>query len=67
MRPLLLIATLALSACGVDVATSAATAAKLKADEAKHAQELQTKLTTDINAAMGAEQQRLKAAEQESK
>lgn len=55
-----------LAACGVaDVGTTAATTAKLKADEAKQAEEMKNKVTADIAAAANAEQQRLKAAEQQ--
>lgn len=55
-----------LAACGVaDVGTTAATTAKLKADEAKQAQEAKDKLTADIAAAANAEQQRAKAAVQQ--
>jgi len=62
---LILSLLLTLSACGADVATSAATAAKLKAQEVKQAQETKAHLTKQINAAMAAGQQRLHDADQE--
>jgi hypothetical protein len=66
MRFSILGLVMVLAACGVaDVGTTAATAAKLKADEAKQAEEMKNKVTADIAAAVNAEQQRAKAAEQQ--
>jgi len=62
---LVLLVLLTLSACGVDVATSAVTVAKAKAEEVKQAQETKEHLTNQINAAMAAGQQRLHDADQE--
>lgn len=48
-----------LGGCGVaDVATSAATSAKLQAEQAKQGKETMDKMKTDINAATKAEAQR---------
>jgi hypothetical protein len=55
---------LSLSACGVDVATSAATVAKAKAEEIKEAQKTKEHMTKQINAAMAADQKRLHDADQ---
>ncbi len=64
--PTILLASLALSACGVaDVGLGAATAAKMKADETKQAQETLDKVKTDLDAAGKAEQQRLQKADNE--
>lgn len=56
--------TLALPACGVDVATSAATAAQAKAAEVREAQQTKQRLTSQLNAAMATGQQRLQQADQ---
>lgn len=55
---------LCLSGCGVDVATSAATVAKAKAKEVKEAQKTKEHLTSEIDAALAAGQQRLHDADQ---
>ena len=55
---------LSLTACGVDVATSAVTEAKLKAEEVKQAQKTKEHVMTQINAAMALDQKRLHDADQ---
>ena len=62
---LILSLLLTLSACGADIATSAATVAELKAQEIKQAQETKKNLTNQINASMAAGQQRLHDADEE--
>lgn len=61
---LLLTVIFFLSGCGADVATTTATIAKAKAQEAKEAQKTKEHLTQQINAAMAASQKRLHDADQ---
>ena len=49
--------------CGVETATTAATAAKLQADQAKETQKTMDKAKADIDAAMKQSDERLKQAE----
>ena len=66
MRIAIIVLSLLTSACGfLDAGTTAATTAKLKADEAKQAQEAKDRITAGIADAAEASQQRLKAAEQQ--
>ena len=55
---------LTLTACGVEVATSAATVAKAKAEEVKQAQKTKEHVMNQINAALAADQKRLHDADQ---
>ena len=55
---------LSLSACGADMATSAATAAKARAGEIKEAQQTKERMMNQLNAAMAADQKRLHDADQ---
>ena len=55
----LLLATL-LAGCGIDAATSAATAAKLKAREAEQAQAMKQSIEQQLDAAQKQEDQRRK-------
>ncbi|MBI5450226.1 MAG: hypothetical protein HY940_02615 [Gammaproteobacteria bacterium] len=55
---------LSLSGCGVDVATTAVTVGKAKAEEVKDAQKTKEHVTDQIDAAMAASQQQLKDADQ---
>jgi hypothetical protein len=59
-----LVLLLSLSACGADVATGAATAAKARAEEIKEAQKTKEHMINQINAAMAADQKRLHDADQ---
>jgi hypothetical protein len=64
MRATVIASVLGLSACGVaDVGTTAATTAKLQAEQAKQGQEAIAKIKTDLDAALKAEQQRNAATE----
>jgi hypothetical protein len=55
----ILTTTLLLAACGVaDVGTTAATIAKLQAEQAKQDKQIMEKMQADLNAATTAEQQR---------
>lgn len=66
MKITILALALSISACGfLDAGTTAATTAKLKADEAKQAQEAKDRITAGIADAAEASQQRLQAAEQQ--
>jgi hypothetical protein len=49
--------------CGVETATTAATAAKLQADQAKEAQKAMDKAKADVDAAMMQSEKWLKRAE----
>lgn len=60
------ILTCALSGCGADVASTAATEATLTAQQAKQAQVLENQVRSQMNAAMQAEQDRLQQAEKAS-
>jgi hypothetical protein len=55
---------LSLSACGADVATGAATAAKARAEEIKGAQKTKEHIINQLNAAMAEDQKRLHDADQ---
>jgi outer membrane PBP1 activator LpoA protein len=56
-----------LTACGLDAASSAATAAKLKAREAEQAQTLKQNIEQQLDAARQQEEQRRKDAEAASR
>ena len=56
-------AILLISACGVETATTAATTAKLQADQTKQAQQQMEKAKADIDAAMKQSSDRLNPAE----
>lgn len=59
MRFISLLFVLILGGCGIaDVATSAATSAKLQAEQAKQGKETVNKMKADMNAATKAEEQR---------
>lgn len=59
MRSLIVIAiALTLTACGVDVAVSTATTAKLQAEQAKQAKETAAQLTQQVDANVKAMEQR---------
>lgn len=63
MRFVILISAV-LAGCGVsDVATTAATAGKLQADQAKQGKEAMDKVQTDLSAAMKAGEERAAKAE----
>jgi hypothetical protein len=64
MRYVQLMAVIALAACGVaDVGTTAATSAKFAAEQSRQAQQDLEAAKAKIDAAMAAEQQRLRDAE----
>lgn len=58
--------TVALAGCAADVASTAATEARLNAEEAKQAQQLTDQVRSQLNAAMRTEQDRLQQAEKVS-
>lgn len=60
----IVLAIMALSACGADVATSTATVAKMEAEGAKQAIKTKEYITDQIDAAMVAGQKRLHEADQ---
>lgn len=65
MKPYIALALIiCLFGCGVDVATSTATVAKSKTEEVKQAQKTKKHLTSQVDAAMAAGQQRLRDADQ---
>lgn len=63
-RTTLLLAALALAGCGIsETATTAATVAKMKAQEAKQGEATKEQILNQIDAANKLEEQRLKDAE----
>lgn len=65
MRTTVILLALSLAACGVaDVGTSAATAAKLQAEQAKQVQDTAAQLTQKLDAANKAIEQRAAAADE---
>ncbi|MDR3324314.1 MAG: hypothetical protein LBS89_08955 [Zoogloeaceae bacterium] len=60
-----LLVALGASACGVDTLTAAATAAKLKAEEAKAAQQQMERMEKKLQETQALQQQRLDALEHE--
>lgn len=64
MRTTVIASVLMISACGAaDVGTTAATTAKLQAEQAKRGQETLAKVKADLDAALKAGQQRTAAAD----
>lgn len=64
MKTILICATaFILFGCGIETATTAATAAKLQADQAKEGQRTMDKAKADIDAAMKQSDERMKQAE----
>jgi hypothetical protein len=68
MRTIILtVITLALAACGADVATATATTAKLQAEQAKQAKETTARLTQQIETNTKAGEQRSADATEEKR
>jgi len=58
--------TIALSGCGADVVSTAVTEAQLSAQQAKQAQQLKDRVSSQLDAAMRTEQDRMRQAEDEA-
>ncbi|MEZ5542345.1 MAG: hypothetical protein R3F42_09895 [Pseudomonadota bacterium] len=56
----------ALTGCGADIVSTAATEAQLSAQQARQAKELQDQVRVQLNAAMQTERDKLKRAEEEA-